>query len=334
MYFVSPEHTLQQESDNSQVADEQDAGYNSEYNTQHLEEESDVSYFMENIHSSINFKEAMNDICCTRVALFVFNIHVLIGFTSYLFFYFQEQFIQFSSSYIEMAMTPNLPFCEQPFAMTPYMAQGASALAHMPYIPLFLLGVANACPGIIPAMDSPSHDVRGFLWSQTMLQLFTSVGGHILPNPRMVMNQEISILLAFVCLFRLLELTTPSKSKELVNWRLCAAFGLSSVVCYLTVGLMPVIFTCFIAAITMGTYVEGAFGLLTPRGNKVLLAIFLPTALVLVVESTSCEWLQTNVSSYIPWHLLFDVLFWQVLGSALDVIVISPRPGIFLLSDS
>ena len=47
----------------------------------------------------------------------------------------------------------------------------------------------------------------------------------------------------------------------------------------------------------------------------------------------SCSWLLTNVSDQIPWHLVFDIMFWQVVGSAIDVIVISPRPGKFLTMD-
>jgi hypothetical protein len=96
---------------------------------------------------------------------------------------------------------------------------------------------------------------------------------------------------------------------------------------------MPVIFTVFSASLAMSYTIKDAFGLLTPYSRSTLLYIFLPTATVLAVETVACDWLLTNVSFLLPWHLLFDILFWQVLGSAIDVIVISPVPGRFMNND-
>ena len=79
--------------------------------------------------------------------------------------------------------------------------------------------------------------------------------------------------------------------------------------------------------------IKDAFGLITEKGKNPLLYIFIPTVIILLTEMMGCEWLQTNVNPNVPWHILFDIMFWQVIGSAIDVIVISPRPGLFLLAD-
>ena len=71
------------------------------------------------------------------------------------------------------ALRPNLPFCEEPFAVTPFMAQGASAMAHLPYVPAVLLAVSAAAPETMPTLDK-RHPVNGkdaemlrtFLWLQ------------------------------------------------------------------------------------------------------------------------------------------------------------------------
>lgn len=237
----------------------------------------------------------------------------------------------------EQAMTPNLPFCETPFAMTPYMAQGASAMAHLPYVPVLLLAIGSVSPETIPSLDNKSNHrapkIKQMLWNQIALQTITSMGGHMLPNPRVVMNQEISIAVSFMLLYSFFDLTTPKKTRWIIDFGTFASVGVLSIVGYLWFGLMPVIFTVFAASLAMSYTIKDAFGLLTPYSRSSLLYIFVPTAAVLAVETVACDWLLANVSYLLPWHLLFDILFWQVLGSAIDVIVISPVPGRFMVDD-
>ena len=237
----------------------------------------------------------------------------------------------------EQAMTPNLPFCETPFAVTPYMAQGASAMAHLPYVPVLLLAIGSVSPETIPTLDNKAnhraHKVKQLLWIQTALQTITSLGGHMLPNPRVVMNQEISISIAFLLLYSFFDLTTPERSKWIVDYNAFVAVAAMSIYGYVYFGLIPVIFTVFASSLALSYTIKGAFGLLTPYSRLTLLYIFVPTATVLAVETVACDWLLANVSYLLPWHLLFDILFWQVLGSAIDVIVISPVPGRFMIDD-
>jgi len=239
------------------------------------------------------------------------------------------------SSYRELALTPNLPFCEKPFEITPYMAQGASAMAHLPYVPVLLLGIGYSKCDTIPSMDirvnRKASKIKNLLWTQTILQLFTSVFGHMIPNPRVVLNQEISILIAFVFLFLFFDFTTTKKNMMILDGRLFTYMALLSILIYLLFGIIPIIFTLFVLSLFLSYINKNAFGLLTEYSKKMLLFIFIPTGLVLVIETTACNWLLNNISNSVPWHLLFDILFWQVLGSAIDVIIISPSPGRFLV---
>jgi len=236
-------------------------------------------------------------------------------------------------SYLDEASIVNLQFCEMPFAITPFMAQGASALAHLPYVPAFLLGVSYVSPDTIPTLNSKyAFEINKLLWTQFALQTFTSIG-HMIPNPRVVLAQEISIIITFHFLFAFLELTTPKKSKFLFKWKAFTLFTSIFMFGYFVIGLMPVIFTGFITIVILGCAIQDAFGLITSQGRFILLATFVPTAIILFVETNSCGWLQANISATAPWHLLFDIMFWQVVGSAIDVILISPRPGAFLMID-
>jgi len=147
------------------------------------------------------------------------------------------------------------------------------------------------------------------------------------------MNQEISIAIAFFLLYSFFDITTPEKTRRVIHFGTFASVGFLSIVGYLWVGLMPVIFTVFAASLAMSYTIKDAFGLLTPYSRSTLLYIFVPTATVLAVETIACDWLLENVSYLLPWHLLFDILFWQVLGSAIDVIVITPVPGQFMIEN-
>jgi len=236
-------------------------------------------------------------------------------------------------SYLDAASIVNLQFCEMPFAITPFMAQGASALAHLPYVPAFLLGVSYVSPDTIPTLNSKyAFEINKLLWTQFALQTFTSIG-HMIPNPRFVLAQEISIIITFYFLFAFLELTTQKKSKFLFKRKAFTLFTSIFMFGYFVIGLMPVIFTGFITIVILGCAIQDAFGLITCQGRFILLATFVPTAIILFVETNSCGWLQANISATAPWHLLFDIMFWQVVGSAIDVILISPRPGAFLMID-
>ena len=67
--------------------------------------------------------------------------------------------------------------------------------------------------------------------------------------------------------------------------------------------------------------------LITPHGRDILFRLFALSVCVLGLETAGCEWLHINVSVECPYHVLFDLLFWQVLGSAVDVVILSPRNG-------
>mmetsp|Transcript_24129 Transcript_24129/g.50319 ORF Transcript_24129/g.50319 Transcript_24129/m.50319 type:complete len:550 (+) Transcript_24129:89-1738(+) len=245
----------------------------------------------------------------------------------------ENKIVNFVTWYVDTAMEPNLPFCETPFAVSPWMAQGASAIAHLPFVPSIILALSSIVPELIPSLD-PNHPkygkdvakIRTMLWLQWWLQFYSSLGGHMMPNPRVTANQEVCISLAFSLLFALVKFTSD---RDIISWKLALGLTVTPIVMYLTIGLMPIVFISFFSAMFVGTQFKGAFERLTPYAEKCLLWTFVPTIAVLAVETFGCDYLQNEVSRKVPWHFAFDVLFWQVVGSALDVVIVSP-PGRFL----
>ncbi|GMI35737.1 hypothetical protein TeGR_g11657 [Tetraparma gracilis] len=224
------------------------------------------------------------------------------------------------------ALTPNLPFCEEPYALSPYLAQAGSCLAHAPYVPLVLLGVSSFSPSALPGLDarrSPdAGGARRLLVLQAAIQAFTALGGHALPNPRAVANQEVSIFLTYIFLLLLFTHLTPSGRNEVTAGAallLCAA----PVAFYAAAGLLPTIFSTFLGVLLLGCAVPGAFGRLTPRATSLLVATFLAAGALLVLETLSCDFLQ-GIARDVPYHLAFDIAFWQVVGGALDVVLVTP----------
>ena len=97
------------------------------------------------------------------------------------------------SAWIAHAAEPNLPFCEEAFAVSPHVAQVGSCLAHMPYVAVVLLGLTGfpllGSPSLLPAIDArervggkadevnDTRIARRLLWIQVALQTFTGLAG-------------------------------------------------------------------------------------------------------------------------------------------------------------
>jgi hypothetical protein len=180
------------------------------------------------------------------------------------------------------------------------------------------------CETLNPECNSYARDNRLFLWIQFALQLFTSV---VSLDTRAFLSDEISIALSYILLYNFFNLTTPNVSKNTIDTQ---SVSLVIALCasgFLAVGLLPVILVGFILAISVEFIIPGSFSLLTQKGRLILLYSFLTCMVSLLIETISC------VSDDCPWHVVFNLLFWQVLGSVVDVVILTPRPGHLLLLD-
>lgn len=323
--------------DNAEVSDEDQEKYDAETEEEEEEEDESEDETREYKYSTfqLDFNKEIHTIFTSPEFNTLFNLYaglviLSISATTY-------NWVSENESYVEIMYTPNLPFCEKPFAITPYIAQGASAIAHLPYVPALFLGISYASPEMCytlnPECSEFAHENRLFLWVQFALQLFTSVGGHMIPNPRAVLSQEISIALAFILLYNFFNLTTPQKSKQLIDAKTVSMIIAMSVAGFLSVGLIPIIFVGFGVALSLELIVPDAFGLLTPDARLALLYPFAACVGTLLIETVGCNWLMSNISSTCPWHVAFDILFWQVLASSVDVVILSPRPGRFITNE-
>ena len=212
----------------------------------------------------------------------------------------------------------NLPFCETPYALSPYVPQLASAAAHFPYIPLMLLGVLWGAPSVFRAPSDTICTTKSMLLIQLVLQLSTCIG-HIIPNPRALLIQEISILSTMSYLIYVHHAFTTG-----VKYRFRTSVLISGIMVggFLVCGLMPLI---AISAICVGTTVvliPNAFDRLTSRSKRVLMGMMCFAIAELLVEESQCSRLMT-VSRTFPWHVMFDILFWQVIATIPPLILLS-----------
>ena len=213
---------------------------------------------------------------------------------------------------------PALPFCEKTFTSNTHILQRASAIAHLPYVPALFLGISYESPEILHITSS--KETRLFLWVQFAMQLFTSFGDHIMANS---LSRDISTALSLMLLYNFYNITTPTQS---IDARSASVVIAISVAGYLASGTIPIIVIGFTMAILLEAIIPNSFGLLTPDARLMLLYPFVACAVTLLVETI-------GLSSTYPWHVVYDIIFWQVLGSTVDVVILSPRPGRFIMAE-
>jgi hypothetical protein len=223
----------------------------------------------------------------------------------------------------ENASQVNLPFCESPYALSPYVPQLASAAAHFPYIPLMLLGVLWGAPSVFRASADTTRMARTMLGIQLVLQSATCVG-HIIPNPRALLVQEASILATMTYLIYVHHAFTTG-----TKYRFRTSLIISSVMVggFLVIGLMPLIATSAVCVGITVLLIPNAFDKLTQRSARLLMGLMCFAIAELLVEESQCGRLMA-VSETFPCHVVFDILFWQVIATIPSIILLSdPADG-------
>jgi hypothetical protein len=212
----------------------------------------------------------------------------------------------------------NLPFCESPYALSPHIPQLASAAAHFPYIPLMMLGVLWGAPSVFRASTETVRTANTMLLIQLVLQSATCVG-HIIPNPRALLIQESSILATMSYLIYVHHAFTTG-----VKYRFRTSLLISSVMVggFLTVGLMPLIAMSAVCVGTTVVLIPNAFDRLTRRSARLLMGLMCFAIAELLVEESQCGRLMA-ISTTFPWHVVFDILFWQVIATIPPMILLS-----------
>lgn len=137
------------------------------------------------------------------------------------------------------------------------------------------------------------------------------------------LSRDISMALSLMLLYNFHNITTPTRS---IDARTVSMVIALSVAGYLAVGAIPIIVIIFAMAILLETIIPDSFGLLTPDARLMLLYPFVACAVTLLVETI-------GLSATYPWHVVYDILLWQVLGSTVDVVILSPRPGRFIMAE-
>jgi hypothetical protein len=249
----------------------------------------------------------------------------------------------------------HLPFCEVPFQYSDTVAQLPSFILHLPFVPLFLFAcrakyllhtrqqLRNTAAGSGAASEPPSltsalgieatilhfgSKVTGpamkmVAW-QAAFQLWTAVG-HWIPNPRKILIQEVAMLVSIVYIKHILDATSETDERGRVpTVDMCQLLVFMFAV-YGTFGLMPTI------SLTSGLLFFVCPSIimpdLTPVAKKTLLGIGLFCLALLTIETRFCDGLLAMAP--VSWHAPFDLLFWQVLWSAFDYMILSDAGSVW-----
>jgi hypothetical protein len=193
----------------------------------------------------------------------------------------------------------------------------ASALAHFPYVAIVLVTIHKSAPGIINGF---TQEKINFLMLEIALQLVTLVG-HVVPNPKSFMIQEMSIVLTLSWIYKFCCLTTTRDQQPNQQILLFGVLGL--VLGMYVVGLQPAIFVGLVIIIGLFATGHRVLNKLTSKSKLLLGALSGLTFFTLGIEGMFCSSLSNWMA--IPWHLPFDILFWQVIGSMTNVLILAPQ---------
>lgn len=195
--------------------------------------------------------------------------------------------------------------------------------------------------------------MRFALKVQIVLQAFTAFG-HCVPNPEVFFIAPISAMLMFMFIASVVDAThvTVTGKKDGKTWidRLhnVTRFlekvyrregqGLTIYHEFFTFGVcmvVTILFSHIMVAILgmlpfflMFAYTKNIFTNLTTVSRVILVLLFVVDVLILFGETYSCHWL-LQINEAVPWHAPFDLMFWQVTASAIDVMIILPGTTIF-----
>lgn len=232
-----------------------------------------------------------------------------------------------------------LPFCETPYYFSKSVAQLPSALLHLPYVPFLLLLVYVHRPTWIRTGDEQFQLLIGMF----LFQWWTAMG-HVVPNPRVLFIQEISIVLSLLILRAFVNSMTPNDDwkLDLPTFLKLLVLTLSS---YSICGLMPTIIgLTIIYSVCLGvmfdargrqggipksvhSVIRSAMPELSDKAKATIGVTLACTTTLLVVETHLCTTLLAYDSGF-SWHSPFDFMFWQVFWTMIQLASLS-KPGSF-----
>ena len=192
-----------------------------------------------------------------------------------------------------------LEFCENPFVHSDYFPQIFSAIGHFPFIPLYQIIYEK--------------DTNLFTNVLVLLQLVT-MSGHLVSNPYYFYIPQLSSILIIYWLF-LFIINTSSHTNTIKN-TICLTLTITSFLLFMW--MVDLYFTIFLHFSEFCIFLKNTnmCNLVSYRIRIFLFILFFFSFIVLGLEIIFCESL-INYNSFIPWHLCFDILFWQVTCNCL-----------------
>ena len=202
-------------------------------------------------------------------------------------------------------------------SVMPYnIAISYSNVSRLPYIPAFLLSISYLYPSMITTLDHTAVLTRLVLWFQFSFQLFASFGEMI----EKTVFEETCIILGLTISFSFFRLTTSPQIGELISVGLFSTILSIIVIGYLLYGINYTAFMFFGIVLSLKPFLSGAFGLVTYDGITLLYSVFTPALIVFAFHMISTSFTPIN-----------NIMLYQILGGAMDIVLISPRPGKYLI---
>jgi len=128
------------------------------------------------------------------------------------------------------------------------------------------------------------------------------------------------LILGMSMFYIFFQLATPTKTARSIDIDRFATLLHVLVAGYLLYGLNTVSFIIFGLIVVLQPFVRDAFSLITSEGYTILLY----TAVPILITNVVCIVIPAT-------QIVCDILLFQVMGSVIDFILISPRPGMLLL---
>jgi hypothetical protein len=193
-------------------------------------------------------------------------------------------------------------------------------VARFPYIPAFLLSMSYLYPEMMSTLniydDRNAILTRLVLWLQFSLQILASFDNMIHQS----IYEAGCLTIGTTILFVLFRLTSAKCIGDRVSIEMFSTIQIFVIVGYILYGLMCSLFITFGLIVILMPFLPGAFDLITRNGVTILYSVAIPSMAIFALYVMSSSFATMN-----------DLCICQLFGSIFDLVIVSPRPGKYLI---
>lgn len=208
----------------------------------------------------------------------------------------------------------NLEFCEPLYVFNKNLPQFFSAITHFPYIPFFFLLMYYIFPEFIPGFN---FNIIKLCLIQSSVQLIT-MGGHLVDNPYLFFIPQLSAILTIYWIYYFSNITTTIEFQ--ISKKILIISFINMLLLIFFFGLISSIFLNFLMLIIF-IRKNNLFNKLSKKAKYFMFLMYFISFIILGIELYFCNNL-LKIGPLIPWHIFFDLLFWQINGTIIIMMAI------------